>query len=152
MKARTALRARLMLRWWVPFALLAAGIALSIAAGRYVGATDRARAEAEFSTEAREATQQIQSRIDSYLEVVRARGRCCVRATKFPHRNSACSSRRFAQRSVSRLAGIGYVARAPRRQLTALLRGLRLEGSVVRIRCRPPARVFPIVLSRLVRP
>ena len=137
-----------MLRWWVPFALLAAGIALSIVAGRYVGATDRARAEAEFSTEGREAAQQIQSRIDSYLEVVRASGALLRASNEIP----ASEFRAFvaALRLNDRypgLAGIGYVARAPRRQLTALLRGLRLEGSNVRI--SPPGRrseYFPIVL------
>jgi signal transduction histidine kinase/ActR/RegA family two-component response regulator len=123
-----------MLRWWVPFALLSAGIALSIAAGRYVAANERARAEAQFSTEAREAAQQIQSRIESYLEVVRASGALLRASNEIP----ASEFRAFvaALRLNDRypgLVGIGFAARASRRQLPGLLRGLRLEGSNIRI-------------------
>jgi signal transduction histidine kinase len=143
-----------MLRWWVPFALLAAGITLSIAAGRYVGATERARAEAEFSTEAREATQQIQTGIDSYLEVVRAAG-ALLRASNeipAPEFRAFVAALRLNDRYPG-LLGIGYAARAPRRQVTRLLRGLRLEGSNIKI--SPPGRraeYVPIVLLEPRRP
>ena len=137
-----------MLRWWVPFALLAAGFTLSIAAGRFVGATERARTEAAFRTEARDATQQIQTGIDAYLEVVRVAGALLRASNEIP----AAEFRGFvaALRLDDRypgLLGIGYASRTPRRQLAPLLRGLRLEGSNIRI--SPPGQrteYVPIVL------
>jgi len=131
---RPGLLARLMLRWWVPFALLAAGIALSMAAGRYVAATERARAEAQFSTEAHEAAKQIQSRIDSYLEVVRASGALLRANNEIPvsEFRAFVAALRLNDRYPG-LVGIGFAVRAPQRQLAGLLRGLRLEGSNIRI-------------------
>jgi signal transduction histidine kinase len=70
---------RLPLRGWMPYALFAAACGLSAAASWYVSATASAQREAEFiadqvkfESDAERTRQQIDVRLNTYIEVVRA--------------------------------------------------------------------------------
>ena len=137
MSSRPGFPARLLLRWWVPFALLASGVALSVAASRYVVSTEKAQAQTEFNTDARQVAQQIQFRIDAYLEVVRAAGALLrasneIAVTEF---RAFVTALRLRERYPG-LSAIGFAALTPQRELAQLLDELRLEGS--RIEIWPP--------------
>ena len=73
------IRRRLLLRGWIPYALLALACALSVAASWYVDRTARARMEvksiadnATFRTDAEKIRQQIEFRLNTYVEIARA--------------------------------------------------------------------------------
>ena len=134
MASKPAFVARIVLRPWVPYAVLVTGVALALAAANYVASTERAGAQAEFHTVAREAGQQIQFRIDTYLEVIRAGGALLrvnneIQASEF----RAFVAGLQLQERFPGLEGIGFAPWVPRRQLGQLLRNLRLEGSNIRL-------------------
>ncbi len=147
MSSKTRLSPRLALRPWVPYALLALAAALSFAASSYVASTARDRALAEFRTAAREAAQQIQFRISTYLELVRTGGALLGASNEI----NASEFRRFVaglqlMERYPGMEGIGFAERVQYRDVTRFIGYLALEGTNVRL--RPEGRrdeYYPVI-------
>ena len=128
----------LLLRRSVPYGLLAAGCALAIGASWYVEATSataaETRARAEFVTDAQETRREIQTGLNSYIEVVRAGGVLLSSDNEI----QGSSFRRFVDGLQLRerypgMEGIGFAQCVARGELRRFLRLLDLDGNPVRV-------------------
>jgi signal transduction histidine kinase len=111
---------------------------LAAAAGWYVSSNAEARIQAEFLIDAEETLHQIQVRLDTYIEVVRA-GAALLAAD---NEINGAEFRAFVARLQLRerypgMEGIGFSQLVRRRELRSVLRALDLDG-VTRLRIWPP--------------
>jgi signal transduction histidine kinase/ActR/RegA family two-component response regulator len=125
---------RLFLRRSVPFALFAIGCGLSLAAGWYLSysATETAELQmrAEFVGDAKQIRRQIQSGVNSYIEVVRAAAVLLSADTEI----NGSEFRRFVQRlelpeRYPGLDGIGFAQCMRSRDVRRVLRSYDLDGN-----------------------
>jgi signal transduction histidine kinase/ActR/RegA family two-component response regulator len=131
------LRRRLLHRS-VPYALFAVGCGLSIAASSYLAwssaATEELQDRARFLTDAQQIHRQLQSGLNSYLEVVRV-GAVLLSAN---NEISAPEFRRFVnglelKARYPAMEGIGFAQCIRRADLRRVLRTLALEGNRIRL-------------------
>jgi signal transduction histidine kinase/CheY-like chemotaxis protein len=131
------LRRRLLHRS-VPYALFAIGCGLSIAASSYLSwssaATEELQDGARFLTDAQQIHRQIQSGLNSYLEVVRV-GAVLLSAD---NEISGPEFRRFVdglelKERYPAMEGIGFAQCVRRADLGRVLRTLALEGNRIRV-------------------
>ena len=130
-------RRRLALRGWIPYALFAVACALSIVASWYVSAAAGAQLEAEriadkarFETDAEKTRQQIEFRLNTYVEVARA-GAALIGAS---NEISQPDFRAFVRGLQLRerypgMVGIGFAPRVTQRNRREFLREVRLDSA-----------------------
>jgi signal transduction histidine kinase/CheY-like chemotaxis protein len=120
----------------MPYVLLAAACGLSGAASWYVSVTARAQAEAEFvgaqakfQTDAEKTRQQIEFRLNAYIEVVRAAAALIGASSEI----SGAEFRAFVRGLQLRerypgMVGIGFAPRVLRADLRQFLRSVSLDS------------------------
>ena len=132
----TTLRRRLLHRS-VPYALFAVGCALSIAASSYLSwssaATEELQDHAEFVTDAEQLHRQLQSGLNSYVEVVRT-GAVLLSAD---NEINGSEFRRFVNglelpERYPGMGGIGFAQCIRRVDLARVLRTFALDGNRIR--------------------
>lgn len=141
----TLTRRRLALRGWMPYVLLAAACALSVAAAWYVSMTTKAQSEAKlsadqtkFQTDAEKTRQQIEFRLNAYVEVVRAAAALIAASSEI----SGAEFRAFVRGLQLRerypgMVGIGFAPRVVGRNLRQFLRAVNLDSART-LRMWPP--------------
>ena len=153
---------RLALRRWTPYALLVVGCVLSTAASWYVAATARDHIEAEviadetkFKTDAEKTRQQIEFRLATYIEVVRA-GAALIGASA---EINGAEFRAFVRGLDVRerypgMIGIGFAPRVPHRNLSQFRRSVTLDSPRT-FRMWPSERravYYPVLFLEPVQP
>lgn len=131
---------RLALRRWVPYALLVLVCVLSVAASWYVSSTAEARVRAEFLTDAEETRQQIQVRLNTYFDVVRASSALLAASNEIngAEFRAFVAGLRLRERYPG-MEGIGFSAHIRRQDLRSFLRAVDLDG-VTPLRVWPPGQ------------
>ena len=142
------MRRRLLLRRSIPPLLLALGCLLSLGATWFVTSTEEAGARAAFHTAAEVTRQQIQSGLNTYIEVVRAGTALLAVSDEINHAEFATfvASLRLRDRYAG-LDAIGFSQYVKPRDLGAFVRTIRLDG-VTRFRVWPAGRrpeYYPVV-------
>lgn len=136
-RSTPALR-RLYLRRVVPYALLVVACALSVMASRYIfttaRATEDAQARSAFLINAQQTRRQIENRLSSYIEVVRA-GAVLLSAD---NEINGVDFRRFVAglklpERFPGVGGIGFAECVRRRDLGRFLRLMDLDGNPIRV-------------------
>ena len=129
-------RRRLALRGWMPYFLLVAACGLSLAASWYVSSTARAQTEAEFiadqakfQSDAEKTRQQIEFRLNTYIEVVRAAAALIGASNEI----SGAEFRAFVRGLQLRerypgMVGIGFAPRVAGADVRQFLQAVRLDG------------------------
>jgi signal transduction histidine kinase/CheY-like chemotaxis protein len=132
-----ARRHRLLLRGWVPYVIFAVACALSVAASWYVSSTAEARVKAEFLTDAEEIQHQIEVRLNTYFEVVRAGAALLAASNEI----NGVEFRAFVAGLQMRerypgMEGIGFSQYIRRQDLQRFVRAIDLDSGK-RLRIRP---------------
>jgi signal transduction histidine kinase/ActR/RegA family two-component response regulator len=153
----TTLRRRLLHRS-VPYALFVVGCALSIAASSYLSwssaSTGELQDHAEFLTDAQQLHRQIQSGLNSYVEVLRT-GAVLLSAD---NEINGSEFRRFVNglelpKRYPAMDGMGFAQCIRRADLTRVLRTFALDGNRIRLWPRTTrAEACPIVFLESGRP
>ena len=120
---------RLALRRWVPYLLLAVTALLSVYAAFYVSSSAEARRRSEFLAAAAETRTQIEVRLDTYIEVVRA-GAALLGASNEIHQSDFRAFVRALElgERYPGIDGIGFTQYVAAEDLPALSRSLALDG------------------------
>src|SRR5262245_21510868 len=141
-------RHRLLLRGWVPYVVFAVACALSIAAAWYVSSTAEARVKAEFRTRAEGIRHQIEVRLNTYFEVVRAGAALVTASTEINGQDfRAFVPELQMHERYPGMEGIGFSQRIRRPDLQRFLRAIDLD-SPKRLRIRPTSsrpEYYPIL-------
>jgi signal transduction histidine kinase/ActR/RegA family two-component response regulator len=122
----------------VPYVVFVIGCTLSLIAYWYVSTTAVTAAEqrqrAEFMADAQQMRRQIQTGVNSYIEVVRATAVLLSSETEL---NGAEFSRFVGRLQLKErypaIDGIGFAQCIPRRDVTRVLRALALDGDPIRV-------------------
>ena len=137
---------RWVLRSWVPYTLFALVCAFTIAATWYMFSTNDARtkaanltAQARFVTEADKTREQIQVRLDTNLEIIRAGAALLAASNEISH----VEFRAFVgglqlRERYPGIAAIGFAPRVPSQRLRAFRRAVVLDGVADLRTWRPP--------------
>jgi signal transduction histidine kinase/CheY-like chemotaxis protein len=122
-------RPRLPLRRWVPYALLLLSCLLSVAVALYVAVSIQARARAAFLSNAEGTRQQIEGRVNSYLEVTRAAAALFASSNeKNPAEFRSFITHLALPERYPGLEGIGFSQRIARRDLNDVVRAINLDS------------------------
>ena len=128
------------LRRWVPYTLLVAACVLSFEAAAYVSATAEARRHADFQADADETRHQIEVRLNTYIEVVRAGTALLAASNEIHHSEFRAFVRRLELRN--RYPGIeliGFAQRVPDADLRSFVQAAKLDGvSLLRVHPNQP--------------
>ena len=121
----------------VPYALLIIACLLSLGATWYVTATTEAQERATFLTDAAETRHEVQARLDTYIEVIRA-GAALLGASNEINGSEFRSFVRglHVRERYPGMAGIGFSQRVRRSDLRPFVRMIQLDG-VSRLRVWP---------------
>ncbi|HEY5619089.1 MAG TPA: CHASE domain-containing protein [Vicinamibacterales bacterium] len=141
-------RRRLSLRRWVPYAVLLVSCLLTVTIGLYVAITIDARARAPFLNSAEGTRQQIEGRVNTYLEVTRAAAALFASSNETnPAEFRAFVANLALPERYPGLEGIGFSQRIPRRDLGAVVRAISLDsGTNLRVAPRGNRpEYYPIV-------
>lgn len=143
---------RLFLHRSVPYAVFAIGCALSFAAFWYLSeaatATAEIRARSAFLADAQQMRRQIQTGVNSYIEVVRATAVLLAAENEINGFDFTRYVRRLQLRErYPAIEGIGFAQCADERQIGRVLRALALDGTPVRVwPARQAAERCPVIL------
>ena len=147
---------RWVLRRWVPFALFAIAIVLTLAASRYVSSTRASQVEAEelshrarFLTDAERTRQLIQVRLNTNVELIRAGAALLAASNEISH----VEFRTFVaglqlRERYPEVRAIGFAPRVRRQDVQALRRTTELDGITALRGWRPSPRpeYYPVLL------
>jgi len=139
---------RWVLRRWVPYALFALACALALAATWYVSSTTNARiratyltAQARFRTEADKTRQQIQVRLNTNVEIIRAGAALLAASNEISQVEfrTFVAGLQLPQRYPG-MEAIGFAPRVLRSNLQAFRRAVDLDGITALRTWRPPVQ------------
>ena len=120
------------LRRWVPYTLLVVACVLSFEAAAYVSATAEARRHAVFQADADETRHQIEVRLNTYIEVVRAGTALLAASNEIHHSEFRAFVRRLELRD--RYPGIeliGFAQRVPDADLRSFVQAAKLDSGLL---------------------
>ena len=146
---------RLAVRRWVPFAVLIGGCLLTLGVASYISVAASARTEADllarhatFLNDAQNTREQLEARVNVYLELLRAGGALLATRTELSPREfrSFVAGLQLPERYVG-MEAIGFAERVEASRLPSFRRGMALDGVRRLARWRPPRQdeYYPIV-------
>jgi diguanylate cyclase (GGDEF)-like protein len=142
-------RRKLVLRRWMPYALLLAGCGLAMVASWYVSSTRDALARVEFLRDASTLRRQIEVAVNTHFDVVRAGAALIGASNEINAREFRNVVTGFAlEERYPGLHAIGFAQRVRQPNLRAFVRAAELDG-VAPLQVRPDqprAEFYPIVL------
>ena len=129
---------RLFLHRSVPYGVFAIGCALSFAAHWYLSdaaaSTAEVRAHSEFLADAQQMRRQIQTGVNSYIEIVRATAVLLSSETELNGVEFSRYVRRLQLKErYPAIEGIGYSQCIPRQSVPRVLRALALDGTPLKV-------------------
>jgi signal transduction histidine kinase len=120
----------------VPYVLLAVTCTLAVLAAVYAASTAEYRRQAAFLADADETRQQIQVRLNTYLDLVRAGTALLAASNEVNHAEFRAFVRRLEVRErYPGIEGVGFAQHVARQDLGSFVRDLELDG--VQLRLRP---------------
>lgn len=146
---------RLAVRPWVPYAVLIGGCLLTLGVAGYISVTARARTEADllarhatFINDAENTREQLEARVNVYLELLRAGAALLATRTELTPREfrSFVSGLQLPERYVG-MEAIGFAERVEANRLAVFRREMALDGvrRLSRWRPTPQAEYYPVV-------
>ena len=128
-------RRRIALRRWVPYLLVAVTCTLAVLAAVYAAASAEYRRQAAFLADADETRHQIQVRLNTYIELVRAGTALLAASNEVNHAEFRAFVRRLEVRErYPGIEGVGFAQHVARQDLASFVRDVQLDGVPLRVR------------------
>jgi signal transduction histidine kinase len=119
----------------VPYLLVAVTCTLAVLAAVYATSTAEYRRQAAFMAEAAETRQQIQVRLNTYIELVRAGTALLAASNEVNHAEFRAFVKRLEVRErYPGIEGVGFAQHVARQDLASFVRDVELDGVPLRVR------------------